>query len=389
MALQAALLPCTLSVPKKGNLSAVVRDTSFLSVPHKKLQVPSLSVRAQAVATPTAPVATPGVTTSSKDAKKTLRQGVVVITGASSGLGLAAAKALAETGKWHVVMACRDFLKAAKAAKGAGMAEGSYTIMHLDLASLDSVRQFVESFRRSGMPLDSLVCNAAIYRPTARTPTFTADGHEMSVGVNHLGHFLLARLLLEDLQKSDYPSRRLIILGSITGNTNTLAGNIPPKAGLGDLRGLAGGLRGTQNGSAMIDGSDSFDGAKAYKDSKICNMLTMQELHRRYHEETGITFASLYPGCIATTGLFREHIPLFRLLFPPFQKFVTKGFVSEAESGKRLAQVVSDPSLTKSGVYWSWNKDSASFENQLSQEASDPEKARKLWEISEKLVGLA
>ncbi|CAL5024681.1 unnamed protein product [Urochloa decumbens] len=389
MALQAALLPCTLSVPKKGNLSAVVRDTSFLSVPHKKLQVPSLSVRAQAVATPTAPVATPGVTTSSKDAKKTLRQGVVVITGASSGLGLAAAKALAETGKWHVVMACRDFLKAAKAAKGAGMAEGSYTIMHLDLASLDSVRQFVESFRRSGMPLDSLVCNAAIYRPTARTPTFTADGYEMSVGVNHLGHFLLARLLLEDLQKSDYPSRRLIILGSITGNTNTLAGNIPPKAGLGDLRGLAGGLRGTQNGSAMIDGSDSFDGAKAYKDSKICNMLTMQELHRRYHEETGITFASLYPGCIATTGLFREHIPLFRLLFPPFQKFVTKGFVSEAESGKRLAQVVSDPSLTKSGVYWSWNKDSASFENQLSQEASDPEKARKLWEISEKLVGLA
>ena len=171
------------------------------------------------------------------------------------------------------------------------------------------------------------------------------------------------------------------------GNTNTLAGNVPPKANLGDLRGLAGGLNGVGS-SVMIDGGE-FDGAKAYKDSKVCNMLTMQEFHRRYHEETGVTFASLYPGCIATTGLFREHIPLFRLLFPPFQKFITKGFVSEAECGKRLAQVVSDPSLTKSGVYWSWNKDSASFENQLSQEASDPEKARKLWEISEKLVGLA
>ncbi|WVZ87704.1 hypothetical protein U9M48_034302 [Paspalum notatum var. saurae] len=389
MALQATLLPSTLSsVPKKGHL---VKDTAaFLSVPHHKqrLHAASLSVVRAQVAT--APVATPGASTASKDSKKTVRQGVVVITGASSGLGLAAAKALSETGKWHVVMACRDFLKAAKAAKGAGMADGSYTIMHLDLASLDSVRQFVDNFRRAGMPLDSLVCNAAIYRPTARTPTFTADGYEMSVGVNHLGHFLLARLMLHDLGKSDYPSRRLIILGSITGNTNTLAGNIPPKAGLGDLRGLAGGLRGhNHNGSAMIDGSDTFDGAKAYKDSKICNMLTMQELHRRYHEDTGITFASLYPGCIATTGLFREHIPLFRLLFPPFQRFITKGFVSEAESGKRLAQVVSDPSLGKSGVYWSWNKDSASFENQLSQEASDPEKARKLWEISEKLVGLA
>ncbi|GJN01311.1 hypothetical protein PR202_ga18568 [Eleusine coracana subsp. coracana] len=389
MALQAALLPSTLSVPKKGNslAAAVVKDTAFLSVPQKK--APSLCVRTH-VATPTAPVATPGSSTSSMDKKKTLRQGVVVITGASSGLGLAAAKALAETGKWHVVMACRDFLKAAKAAKSAGMADGSYTIMHLDLASLDSVRQFVAHFRRSGMPLDSLVCNAAIYRPTARTPTFTADGYEMSVGVNHLGHFLLARLLLDDLNKSDYPSRRLIILGSITGNTNTLAGNVPPKANLGDLRGLAGGLAGkNKNGSAMIDGAEDFDGAKAYKDSKICNMLTMQELHRRFHEDTGITFASLYPGCIATTGLFREHIPLFRLLFPPFQKFITKGFVSEEESGKRLAQVVSDPSLTKSGVYWSWNKDSASFENQLSQEASDPEKARKLYELSEKLVGLA
>ncbi|GFY80789.1 protochlorophyllide oxidoreductase A [Actinidia rufa] len=332
-------------------------------------------------------VEAPEVNQAAPTGKKTLRQGSVVVTGASSGLGLATAKALAETGKWHVIMACRDFLKAERAAKSAGMAKENYTIMHLDLASLDSVRQFVDNFRRSGRPLDVLVCNAAVYLPTAKEPTFTAEGFELSVGTNHLGHFLLSRLLLDDLKQSDYPSKRLIIVGSITGNTNTLAGNVPPKANLGDLRGLAGGLNGL-NTSSMIDGGE-FDGAKAYKDSKVCNMLTMQEFHRRYHEETGITFASLYPGCIATTGLFREHIPLFRLLFPPFQKYITKGFVSEEESGKRLAQVVSDPSLTKSGVYWSWNKDSASFENQLSQEASDAEKARKVWEVSEKLVGLA
>ncbi|XWS11042.1 hypothetical protein CRYUN_Cryun38cG0049600 [Craigia yunnanensis] len=136
----------------------------------------------------------------------------------------------------------------------------------------------------------------------------------------------------------------------------------------------------------MIDGGE-FDGANAYKDRKFCNMLIMQEFHRRFHEETAITYASLYPGCIATTGFFREQIPLFRLL-PPFQKYITKDFVSEEEVGKRLAQVVSDPSLTKSGVYWSWNKDSASFENQLSQEASDQEKAPKIWELSEKWIFL-
>ncbi|KAK1266292.1 hypothetical protein QJS04_geneDACA000520 [Acorus gramineus] len=399
MALQASFLPSALSVHKEGKSSSGVKDTAFLGISlsdHHKSDFTSASLRTKRsfeqkklsiTRAETTAVASPSINRATTEGKKTLRKGTVIITGASSGLGLATAKALSDTGKWHIVMACRDFLKAERAAKSVGMAKDSYTVMHLDLASLDSVRQFVHNFRRSDMPLDVLVCNAAVYFPTAREPTFTADGFELSVGINHLGHFLLARLLLDDLNKSDYPSKRLVIVGSITGNTNTLAGNVPPKANLGDLRGLAGGLTGL-NGSAMIDG-DHFDGAKAYKDSKVCNMLMMQEFHRRYHEETGISFTSLYPGCIATTGLFREHIPLFRLLFPPFQKFITKGFVSEAESGKRLAQVVSDPSLTKSGVYWSWNKDSASFENQLSEEASDAEKARKVWEMSEKLVGLA
>ena len=59
-----------------------------------------------------------------------------------------------------------------------------------------------------------------------------------------------------------------------SGNTNTLAGNVPPKANLGDLRGLAGGLNGL-NSSTMIDGGE-FDGAKAYKDRKFCNMPTIQ-----------------------------------------------------------------------------------------------------------------
>ncbi|KAM7251636.1 hypothetical protein ACFE04_023519 [Oxalis oulophora] len=403
MALQAAsLVSSSFAIPKEGKINACFKDSSLFGVSFAdqvkadftsssftcKREVHQRNVTVKAVATPTVDKATPG-------GKKVLRKGTVIISGASSGLGLATAKALADTGKWEVIMACRDFLKAERAAKSVGMDKESYTVMHLDLSSLDSVHQFVDNFKRTGKPLDVLVCNAAVYQPTAKEPSYTAEGFELSVGTNHLGHFLLSRLLLDDLNQSDYPSRRLIIVGSITGtataefvlgNTNTLAGNIPPKANLGDMRGLAAGLNGV-NTSAMIDGGE-FDGAKAYKDSKVCNMLTMQEFHRRYHEETGITFASLYPGCIATTGLFREHIPLFRILFPPFQKYITKGYVSEEEAGKRLAQVVSEPSLTKSGVYWSWNNASASFQNALSQEASDPEKARKIWELSEKLVGL-
>ncbi|KAJ8568646.1 hypothetical protein K7X08_028179 [Anisodus acutangulus] len=398
MALQAAsLLPSAFSLHKEGKSCATLKDSSLFGVAlscnlkskfspaagNKELakRVAVVPIRAQTAAT------TPAITQSTSGQKKTLRKGNVIITGASSGLGLATAKAIGESGEWHVIMACRDFLKAEKAAKSVGIPKENYTVMHLDLSSLESVRQFVDTFRRSGRPLDALVCNAAVYLPTAKEPTFTADGFELSVGTNHLGHFLLSRLLLDDLKQSDHPQKRLIIVGSITGNTNTLAGNVPPKANLGDLRGLSEGLN-SLNCSPMIDGGE-FDGAKAYKDSKVCNMLTMQEFHRRFHEETGIAFASLYPGCIAETGLFRNHIPLFRALFPPFQKYITKGYVSEAEAGKRLAQVVCDPSLGKSGVYWSWNSTSSSFENQLSKEASDAEKARKLWEVSEKLVGLA
>ncbi|KAI5009903.1 hypothetical protein ZWY2020_012040 [Hordeum vulgare] len=117
MALQ--LLPSTLSVPKKGSsMGAVaVKDTAaFLGVSSKAKKA-SLAVRTQVATAPSPVTTSPGSTASSPSGKKTLRQGVVVITGASSGLGLAAAKALAETGKWHVVMACRDF-KASKAAGG-------------------------------------------------------------------------------------------------------------------------------------------------------------------------------------------------------------------------------------------------------------------------------
>ncbi len=79
-------------------------------------------------------------------------------------------------------MACRDFAKTEKAAQKLGMPKGSYTVMHLDLASLESVRQFVQNFKNSGRRLDAMVANAAVYLPTAKEPTFTADGFELSVG---------------------------------------------------------------------------------------------------------------------------------------------------------------------------------------------------------------
>jgi protochlorophyllide reductase len=116
-------------------------------------------------------------------------------------------------------------------------------------------------------------------------------------------------------------------------------------ADLGNLSGLA---QGSKAPIAMIDNAP-FNGAKAYKDSKICNMMTINELHKRYHASTGITFSTMYPGCIAETQLFREKRAWFRKLFPVFMKYVTGGYVSEKEAGERLAQTVFDPRTAKSG----------------------------------------
>lgn len=315
----------------------------------------------------------------------------VVITGASSGVGLYAAKALAAKKGWHVVMACRNLEKTQRVANEVGMSPDSYTMMHLDLASLNSVREFVNAFRESGKSLDALVCNAAVYLPLAKEPQRSEDGYELSVATNHLGHFLLCNLMLEDLQKSSLDEARLVILGTVTANPKELGGKIPIPAppDLGDLKGFEEGFKAP---ISMINGK-KFKAGKAYKDSKLCNVLTMRELHRRYHDSTGIVFSSLYPGCVAETGLFRNHYSLFQKIFPLFQKNITGGYVSEELAGERVAAVVADPEYNKSGSYYSWGnrqkEGRKSFEQEVSNEALDDDKAQRLWELSAKLVGIA
>lgn len=314
----------------------------------------------------------------------------VIITGASSGVGLYAARALAKR-DWHVVMACRNLEKAKQAAADVGMTPDQYDVIHLDLASLASVRQFVQDFRATGRSLRALVCNAAVYLPIEKEPQRSADGYELSVATNHLGHFLLCNLMLEDLKNSPEDDKRLVILGTVTANPKELGGKIPIPAppDLGNLEGFEAGFKAP---ISMINGK-KFKSGKAYKDSKLCNVMTMLELHRRYHDSTGITFSSLYPGCVADTPLFRNHYSLFRTIFPWFQKNITGGYVSQELAGERVAAVTADPDYRASGAYWSWgNRQKSgrkSFLQEVSSEALNAEKAEKLWTLSSKLVGVA
>ncbi|GAB4211221.1 MAG: protochlorophyllide reductase [Synechococcales cyanobacterium] len=286
-------------------------------------------------------------------------------------------------------MACRNLEKAEKMAAQVGIPKSSRTIVPVDMASLESVRQLVNSFRSLGRPLDALVCNAAIYMPLLKEPLWSPEGYELTMATNHLGHFLLCNWMLADMKLSDWPDRRMVILGTVTHNPDELGGKIPPQPDLGQLEGFAAGFK---KPITMANGK-SFEPVKAYKDSKVCNVLTMRELHRRFHEATGIAFTSLYPGCVADTPLFRNHYPLFQKIFPWFQKNITGGYVTQDLAGERLAMVVADPEFQQSGAYWSWGnrqkEGRKSFVQKVSPQARDNELAEKMWDLSLKLVGLA
>ncbi len=328
--------------------------------------------------------------------------GTVLITGTTSGVGLYATKSLVERG-WRVITANRSSLRAEASALAVGLPSNSpkqLKHIQIDLGDLDSVRHGAKSLLEDlDQPLDALVCNAAVYLPRLKKPLRSPQGYEISMATNHFGHFLLIQLLLENLSKSSRPvwkgrswgveSSRVVILGTVTANNKELGGKIPIPAPA-DLGNLSGFEEGFLDPISMASGK-RFKPGKAYKDSKLCNMITTQELHRRF-DSSPILFSSLYPGCVANTKLFRNTPKLFQWLFPWFQKLITGGFVSESLAGDRVAQVVSDPQFAISGVHWSWGnrqrKDRQQFSQELSDRVTDPVTSRKVWELSMKLVGL-
>jgi len=277
---------------------------------------------------------------------------LAVITGCSSGLGRKTALALLRSGEYHVIGAVRDLDKMEAVAEIDEFDRDSFTPMHCELNSFESVRQFCEQVEtlRGDKPLDRLICNAGVYQPSLRQAKWSKDGHEQTMQINFLSQFLMISLLMNSMKGSEDP--RITMVGSVTGNDNTVGGGgVYPIADLHELDGLKAGFK---NPIEMADGY-GFIGAKAYKDSKLCLMMLANFLHSKYHKSTGIAFSSMYPGCIAESPLFREKRAWFRKYFPVFMRFITGGFVGEQEAGQRLYQVMHDPRCKKSGVYWGWN----------------------------------
>lgn len=322
----------------------------------------------------------------------------ILITGGNSGIGYEAARKLVAEGH-SVTLACRTQARAdaaasavnSEAAASGRASAGSARGIECDLASLASVRQCAAAFLAlKAAPIDVLVLNAAVAPGTQQTsPKRTSDGFEETIGVNHLGHFLLTALLSPALAPR---GGRVVVTASEVHNPEEPGGQVGSKASLGELGGLRAALRAGDGRFEMADGG-AYDPDKAYKDSKLCNMLFMAELDRRLQAEgRGVCANAFSPGLITKTGLFRNQRPLFVAAFDFVANNVARFGETPEYGGGCIDFMATAAELEgQHGLFYS---DYPPGKHTLvrrvpSAEARDERKAAELWALSEKLVGLA
>ncbi|XP_029111203.1 dehydrogenase/reductase SDR family member 13-like isoform X1 [Scleropages formosus] len=290
------------------------------------------------------------------ESKSTLYGKTVIVTGGNAGIGKATALDLARRGA-RVILACRNKQRAEAAVCDIIKESGNNQVvyMQLDLASLQSVRSFAETFLKQESRLDILINNAALMLQGR-----TEDGLGMIFGVNHIGHFLLTHLLLERL-KECAPSRVI--------NVSSMA----YKWGHIDFNSV-------ETHKTLRTSNSFMQLFKAYCDTKLCNILFTCELAKML-QGTGVTCYSVHPGAVHTE--FTRNFPtIAKILTRPMTFLFFKDPMAGAQTTLHCALQEGIEPL--SGRY---------FENcavmDVNAEARDDATAKKLWEISERFCGLS
>lgn len=274
----------------------------------------------------------------------------VLVTGANTGIGFETAAGLAGMGA-DVVITSRDTAKGAEAVKEIKERHqgANVTGMQLDLARLADVRRFAGEFNERIPQLHVLINNAGLILNKRQ---LTEDGFESTFQINHLGPFLLTNLLLDKLTASA-PSRIVNVASAAH--------------------------RGGRLDFDDLQSEGGYRGMRVYGTTKLCNILFAKELARRL-EGTGVTAYSLHPGTVRTrfgkdgdTGIFGIGAKISGPLF-----------LSPAGGAKTSIHVASTPGIEQySGGYFQRSK-----LHKPSSAARNDEAARRLWEVSERLVGV-
>ncbi|XP_060538354.1 dehydrogenase/reductase SDR family member 13-like isoform X1 [Pantherophis guttatus] len=278
-----------------------------------------------------------------------LRGKTVLITGGNAGIGKATAVDLARRGA-RVVLACRDKARGESAVYDIRRESGNSEVilMILDLGSLNSVRAFAQTFLKSEPRLDILINNAGVFMTGQ-----TADGFEQAFQVNHLAHFLLTHLLLDRLKRCA-PSRVITVVSSMH-----VFGKI-------DFRTIHKPVKGMWN--ALL----------SYCNSKLANILHVRELANQL-EGTNVTCYAIHPGAVRTE--IGRSFPRWLHWSLSFMQLFSRDCDAGAQTSIYCATEEGIERL--SGRYF--------VDCRLSEpwpQACDDQLAKKLWEFSERLVGL-
>jgi len=267
----------------------------------------------------------------------------VLITGATSGIGREAARALARLGA-RVVIGARDAVRGRLVADEIGREGGEAELLTIDLSSFSSTRDAAARFAASHAKLDVLVNNAAI---VTRRREVSPDGHEVIWQTNFLGAFLLTRLLLPALRAA--PSPRIVNVSSQAHFSGRLNWD--------DLELARGGHRGT----------------RAYANSKLALVLFTRELARR---EPSIAVNAVHPGVIATN--------IWRPAPAPVRLLLALVLTSAAKGARPVVRLAASPEVEGlTGLYFDRMRQKAP-----APAATNDSDAAMLWEIAEKATAL-
>jgi NAD(P)-dependent dehydrogenase (short-subunit alcohol dehydrogenase family) len=280
----------------------------------------------------------------------TMKDKVVMVTGANSGIGKAASLALAKMGATIVMVArSKERGEAARSEIIRKSQNNAVDLLLADLSSLKSVRILASEFQKKYSQLHVLINNAGLFNQRRRV---SADGYENTFATNYLAPFLLTNLQL-DLLKASAPSQ-IINVSSV----------------------------GHYNGHINFDGlnlENDYGGWKAYGQSKLALVLFTHELAKKL-QGTGVTVNAVHPGTVATNIWSRPLGPVGFIMALP------KLFMTSPEQGaETIVYLASSPDAKGlNGEYVEKRKVKKS-----SDESYDEEIAQRLWDVSAKLTRLS
>jgi NAD(P)-dependent dehydrogenase (short-subunit alcohol dehydrogenase family) len=282
---------------------------------------------------------------------------IAIVTGSNTGLGFDTARVLAEHGA-KVVLAVRDTAKGeAAATRIRETSEGAdVSVQPLDLGSLESVRAAADELKAAHPRIDLLINNAGVMYPSTRT--LTKDGFETQFGTNHLGHFALTGLLLENLL--GVPGSRVVTVSSV-------GHRIIAKIHFDDLQ-----------------WEKKYNRVGAYGQSKLANLMFTYDLQRRLAAKDSETIAvAAHPG-LSDTELMR-HMPGFMV---PVVSLVAQ---SAAKGALPTLRAATDPDVKGGQYYGPDGLGEASGNPKVvasSAQSHDVQIQERLWSVSEQLTGV-